>query len=246
MVVTETAGSSTANEGGQTAGTGAESTIPYARFREVNEEKKAAREEAETLRKQLSELSKTQAPQVPQQANGKFKANYANIDEFYGDIVKTATNDPAFLDALLNGLFEKNGDKFDDVLFQSLTRKNQKITQESEQITQKMVEENDQKLDKIESDFGEDTEGFQGFKDWVEELVVDKDPKEVPPWARDLDSLYDVYKRYNSQKQVVPQQNAARKISRAKVGGKVAPQLDMSGDIRDVLRRAAEKGTLTK
>lgn len=244
MVVTDTADSSTATEGEQTASAGEQgTTIPYNRFKEVNDERKAYKEELETLRRQLDE-QKTQALNVPQQAGGKFKTQYANIDEFYSDVIHNAANDDNFLDSLLNALYEKKGDKFDDVLFNSLTRKNQKLTQESEQITQKMVEENDRKLDKIEAEFGTDVNGFQAFKDWVEELVVNKDPDSVPNWARDLDSLYDVYKAYIYKQPEVSQ--AARKISKTKIGGKVAPQLDTTGDMRDILRRAAQRGTITK
>jgi hypothetical protein len=238
MVVTEASDSSAENEGEQTAGTSVEgTTIPYNRFKEVNDERKA-------LKQQLENLSRTQAPRVPQQEGGKFKQSYANIDEFYTDVVRNAANDPAFLDALLTGLFEKNGDKFDDVLFQSLTRKNQKLTQESEEITNKMVEENDKKLDEIEANFGVDTAGFQAFKDWVSELVVDKDPKDVPNWAKDLDSLYGVYKQYVYKTPEVPQ--GARKIARTKVGGKVSSAFDDSGDFSDILRRSAQRGAIAK
>jgi hypothetical protein len=96
-----------------------------------------------------------------------------------------------------------------------------------------MVEENERKLNDIETSFGTDNAGFDGFKTWVNELLA-KEP--VPAWAKDLDSLHDVYKQYIYQKPQIPQ--VAKKISRSKVGGKVRPQIDTNGDFHDILRGA--------
>ena len=238
MTVTEAPESSTGNEG-ETAGYSdtRTQTIPYSRFAEVNNERKTYQSKVEALEKQLAEYSQTQPQKVAKQEGAAFKEKYDTIDEFYGDIAKKAANDPDFLDLVLDNLFKVKGDKFDETLFNSLSRKQQKIAQESEQITQKMVEEQESKLDKIEASFGPDKAGYEGFRTWVESVIGTEDaPNEnVPSWAKDLDSLYDVYKEFKYQQPQVPQ--AARRISRAKISGKTTPDVDLSGDFHDVLKR---------
>lgn len=234
MAATEAVDPSATNEGEEIADTSDTSvrSIPYDRFSTVVKERNQERATREALEKQLSEYTKTQPQkQVEQTQEGKFKDNYTSIDEFYGDITKKAASDDAFLDKLLDALYDKKGDKFDEVLFNSLTRKNQKVMQEQEDIQTKMEREQDEKLDRIESDFGTDVAGFDGFKNWVTEILAKEN---VPNWARDIDSLHDVYKEYIYQK---PQAStAAKKISRSKVGGKVVSTPDLSGDIHDVMR----------
>lgn len=212
--------------------------VPKFRLDQTTAKLRTAEGRAEALERQLADLSKAQPQKVEQKQEGsKFKDNYASIDEFYGDMYKAiaerASTDDGFLDKVLDSLYEKRGDKFDETLFNSLTRKNQKVIKEQDDITTKMVEENDRKLDEIESSFGTDVTGWESFKGWVTETLA---KEQVPTWARDLDSLYDVYKSYIYQ---TPQTttNTAKKISRSKVGGKVNQKVDISGDIHDVLRK---------
>lgn len=236
MAATEAADSSTVNEGEQNASTGdtGAKTIPYSRFSSVVSERNEARAKAEAYEKQLAELTQKAQPQnVAKTENAKrFKDSYGTIDEFYNDVISSAADDDIFLEKVLNNLYEKKGEKFDETLFNALTRKQQKVTKESEEIQQKMVEENDQKLDRIEDSFGTDTTGFEGFKTWVTETISKEN---VPSWAKDLDSLYDVYKEYIYQKPTTSA--SAPKISRSRVSGKATPKLDLSGDFHDVLRR---------
>lgn len=236
MADTDAAEPSNADEGENNAGTSDTGTksVPYNRFSRVIDERNQERATREGLEKQIAELSKTQLPKVEQMQEGKkFKDNYTSIDEFYSDITKQAANDENFLDKLLDALYEKKGEKFDETLYNSLTRKNQRVMKEQDDINLKMEREQDDKLDKIETDFGTDVTGFTGFKSWVTEILAKENP---PSWARDIDSLHDVYKEYIYQKPQTPN-NVAKKISRSKVGGKVSPTIDTSGDIHDVLRK---------
>lgn len=212
--------------------------VPKFRLDQEISKRRETESKIEVLEKQLAELSKAQPQKVEQTQEGKkFKDAYTSIDEFYSDITKQAASDDAFLDKLLDALYEKRGDKFDEVLFNSLTRKNQKVMQEQEDINTRLEREQDEKLDNIEANFGTDVAGFAAFKDWVTETLSKYTSDNVPVWAKDIDDLYSIFKEYKYQAPAQNQNTAAKKISRSKVGGKIIQKPDLDGDFFDVVKK---------